>query len=56
MAERLAGLKGRFVLSLNDTPEVRRTFAGFAMQEEETTYSVGGGGNAVKARELVITG
>lgn len=56
MAERLATLKGSFILSLNDTPEVRRIFAGFRFEEVETTYTVGGGAKARPAGELVITG
>ena len=39
MAEILRGIKGRFILSLNDLPEVRETFAGFAFEEVETRYS-----------------
>ena len=56
MADRLAGLQGRFILSLNDTPEVRQIFARFHLQAEETTYTVGGGSKAKSAGELVITG
>ncbi len=39
MAEILRDLKGRFVLSLNDRPEVRETFAGFAIEAVTTRYS-----------------
>lgn len=56
MATRLASLEGRFILSLNDRPEVRETFAGFAIEAVETTYTVGGGGKARPAGELIITG
>lgn len=56
MAAALSELKGRFILSLNDTPEVRQIFAGFQFQEEATTYSVGGGAKAKVVGELVITG
>lgn len=41
MAGQLARLKGRFLLSLNDHPEVRQIFAGFHLTEVRTTYSVG---------------
>ncbi len=40
MADQLSGLKGAFILSLNDHPEVRRTFAGFEVSEVATTYSI----------------
>ena len=39
MAEILRGLKGQFILSLNDRPEVRKTFAGFAIEAVTTRYS-----------------
>lgn len=50
----LGALQGRFILSLNDTPEVRQIFAGFDMEEVGVHYGVGGG--AKPARELIITG
>ncbi|MBL28044.1 MAG: DNA methyltransferase [Rhodospirillaceae bacterium] len=56
LAEQLAGLRGRFILSLNDRPEVRETFGAFAMEAVETTYSVGGGERAKRVPELIITG
>ena len=39
MVELLAGLKGRFILSLNDRTEVRELFKGFDIEEVETRYS-----------------
>lgn len=50
----LAGLKGRFILSLNDRPEVRELFAQFAIEEVTLNYGVGGGMTA--AREVIISG
>jgi len=50
----LEGLQGRFILSLNDTPEVRRLFAGFDIEEVSLHYGVGGGQRP--AREVIITG
>ena len=55
IAEVLRGLKGSFVLSLNDRPEVRQTFAGFAMEEVETTYTIAAGRQQAGRRELIIT-
>ena len=40
LAQLLAGVKGRFVLSLNDLPEVREVFAAFLMAEVTTTYTI----------------
>lgn len=55
MAEQLAGLKGRFILSLNDRPQVREIFAGFRVAEVGTHYGIAGRGSSA-ARELIITG
>lgn len=55
MAEILRGLKGHFILSINDRPEVRETFAGFRFVEVETRYSA----NAKAVRrvgELLVSG
>ncbi len=57
MAAQLADLKGRFILSLNDRPEVREIFAGFEMDAVTARYSVS---KETKGRrsfgELIITG
>ena len=42
LAEILSGLKGRFILSLNDVPGVRRIFGAFDIDGVDTTYSVSG--------------
>jgi DNA adenine methylase len=55
MAQQLAGIEGRFLLSLNDHPAVRATFAAFAMVAVDVTYTVGGGDKAQQTRELVIS-
>jgi DNA adenine methylase len=53
LAAQLAGIKGKFLLSLNDTPGVREVFGAFAMTAVETTYTVSKG-NGSKAGELLI--
>ena len=57
MATLLAGIKGRFILSLNDLPEVRETFAGFKIEAVRTTYTIGGprGDQAGSRAELLIS-
>lgn len=57
MAALLAGIKGRFILSLNDLPEVRETFAAFDLAEVNTTYSINnkGAGAAGGRAELLIS-
>lgn len=54
LADVLASLKGQFVLSLNDRPEVRETFAAFDIEGVKTTYSVQGGGQT--AGEVIVRG
>lgn len=39
LAHLLNGLKGRFILSLNDTPEVRKLFQGFRISTVELCYT-----------------
>jgi DNA adenine methylase len=39
LARLLAGLQGKFILSLNDVPEVRNIFHGFRMQAIQLAYS-----------------
>lgn len=54
LADQLAGIKGRFILSINDTPGARATFARFHVGTAETTYTVGAG-PAQKAGELIVS-
>lgn len=41
LAETLKSIKGKFLLSLNDTPEVRKIFADFNVETIETKYTLG---------------
>jgi len=50
----LAGLKGRFIMSINDRPEVRQIFAGFSLQPVNLNYRLSG--KVTAARELIISG
>lgn len=54
LADQLARLKGRFILSLNDVPEVREIFGRFAMAEVKTTYSIAAKGALPERGELLI--
>jgi DNA adenine methylase len=54
MAEALRGLKGHFILSLNDHPDVRAIFAGFDLEAVNVTYTVGG--KAMVAGEVILSG
>jgi len=53
LADQLAGIKGKFLMSLNDTDGVRETFARFAISAIDTTYTVGA--MARPAREVLIS-
>lgn len=55
LAELLGRIKGRFILSINDRPEVREMFAGFAFEMADVSYSISAGAST-RARELIITG
>ncbi len=57
LATLLTGLQGSFIMSLNDLPEVRETFAGFTIEAVETTYSIGRGrDDRKKVGEVIISG
>lgn len=53
MARALAGIKGRFVLSLNDRPEVRQIFSAFRILSVPLTYTVRGG-EGKDVQEVII--
>lgn len=55
LAEQLADIKGRFLLSLNDVPPVRAIFSAFEMESVRTTYTVGGGKRSKPVGELIIS-
>jgi len=50
----LQGLQGRFILSINDTPEIRSIFGGFEIEEVLLNYRVSG--KVTPARELIVSG
>lgn len=50
----LGSIKGRFIMSLNDRPEVRKIFANFKISSVKTTYTVARN-NGMKAGEVLIT-
>jgi DNA adenine methylase len=49
----LGRLKGSFIMTLNDRPEVRELFAEFDLKPVSLKYSIGSG--SVPARELIIS-
>lgn len=57
MAAQLATIRGKFILSINDTPFVRASFAAFSIDEIETSWSVSTAvaGRAKRVTELIIS-
>lgn len=56
LAEILTGIKGRFLMSINDVPEIREIFSWARLEEVATTYTIAGKGQAKPAAELLIRG
>lgn len=54
MASRLARLKGKAIVSLNDHPDIRRCFGSFAMETVDINYTVAGGGKSAPRKEVII--
>lgn len=54
MAAHFKKLHGKFILSINDTPEIRKVFADFKLTETSLNYSIACEG-ATPAKELIIT-
>lgn len=55
MADQLAQIKGLFILSLNDHPEVRRIFGAFDIEAARVRYTVGGMANSKEVGEVIIS-
>jgi DNA adenine methylase len=55
LAKLLFSIQGKFILSLNDTPEVRQIFKAFVIEQVDTTYSAGGGSKSKKVSEVLIS-
>ncbi|ODR93512.1 DNA methyltransferase [Methyloceanibacter stevinii] len=55
LSDRLKALRGRFILSINDVPEIRDAFSWARKTPVTVNYSIQGGGGH-PAGELIITG
>lgn len=53
LRDALAAIRGRFILSINDTPLMRALFADFAIEPVQSSYSVSG--SATIGSELIIS-
>ncbi|MGP8432074.1 DNA adenine methylase [Paraburkholderia fungorum] len=54
LRDRLAAIKGRFVMSINDTPEIRGLFGSFTLRKVPTRYSLAKTGNQAVTELLVL--
>jgi DNA adenine methylase len=54
LATQLAGIAGRFILSVNDVPDTRQAFAGFEIEGVELTYTIVAG-KASPAKEIIVS-
>ena len=56
LANQLKAIKGKFILSINDVPEIREVFAAFELNEVETSYGIASKAGTAKGRkELIIS-
>lgn len=57
LAELLASIQGRFLMTINDRPETRQVFKRFKQERLRTTYTIGRASGAdSEARELLVSG
>lgn len=55
LADQLSGIRGRFLLSINDVPEIREMFSWAHQSPVRTSYSVARAGRGATASELLIS-
>lgn len=54
MAELLANIKGKAIVSLNDHPDIRQVFSQFHIETTDIKYTVGGAKNHADRKEVLI--
>lgn len=54
MASLAKSVKGKMLISINDHPDIRKAFAGLAMERVGIRYTVGGNGRSDEVGELLI--
>ena len=55
LATTLRSIKGQFILTINDTKDVRSLFEWASVEVADLTYTVGGNGKAKAVKELIIS-
>lgn len=56
LAACLSGLKGRFILTMTDSPEARRIYGAHHIDSASLSYSLHGAGRAKPVREIIVSG
>jgi len=51
----LADIKGKFLMSINDKPDIRQIFKDFYIEEVQTTYLTAGANKKKRVTELLIS-
>lgn len=54
LAELLSNVQGKFIMSINDVPEIRKLFNDFYIEEVSTSYSAAGANKKKQVTELLI--
>lgn len=54
MRDVMKKLKGKFIMSINDVPEIRSLYKGFKIETVDTRYTAGGGNKSKRVKELLI--
>jgi len=47
-------IRGKFIMSINDVPGIRKLFKGYRIEEVATSYSAGGADKKVRVAEFLI--
>jgi DNA adenine methylase len=50
----LVSIKGKFIMSINNTPEIRNIYEGFRIRKIQTTYTASGADKKKRVMELLI--
>ncbi len=56
LAERMASMQARSILTINDHPDMRRVFSGFKSRTVSIKYTLGGNGRSTPRKERVYLG
>ena len=55
MSQILRGISGKFILSINDHPDIRQCFSGLFFEEVDVRYTISGAATAKDHGELIIS-